>query len=53
MVTDFSKLNPFIVKQLQSELKRYGLTNDTDDNELQNIINKFIKDNSNKNIYLE
>ena len=48
MVTDFSKLNPFIVKQLQSELKRYGLTNDTDDNELQNIINKFIdflKDN--------
>ena len=51
--TDFSKLNPFIVKQLQSELKRYGLTNDTDDNELQNIINKFIKDNSNKNIYLE
>lgn len=51
--TDFSKLNPFIVKQLQLELKRYGLTNDTDDNELQNIINKFIKDNSNKNIYLE
>lgn len=51
--TDFSKLNPFIVKQLQSELKRYGLTNDTDDNELQTIINKFIKDNSNKNIYLE
>lgn len=51
--TDFSKLNPFIVKQLQSELKRYGLTNDTTDQELQNIVKKFIKENSNKNIYLE
>lgn len=51
--TDFSKLNPFIVKQLQSELKRYGLTNDTTDQELQTIVKKFIKENSNKNIYLE
>lgn len=51
--TDFNKLNPFIVKQLQSELKRYGLTNDTDDSQLQVMIKRFIKDNSNKNIYLE
>lgn len=51
--TDFSKLNPFIVKQLQSELKKYGLTNDTTDQELKTIVKKFIKENSNKNIYLE
>ena len=51
--TDFNKLNPFIVKQLQSELKKYGLNNNTSDDELQTIIKKFIKENSNKNIYLE
>ena len=51
--TDFSQLPPLVTKQLQKELKRYGLTNDTTDEQLEGMVKTFLKQNGNRNIYLE
>lgn len=48
--TDFSKLNPFIVKQLQQEL---NITDSDTDSTLKNKITNFIKAKGNRQIYIE